>query len=69
MLNNGKSYQPRGCTIATPVVAVTTGEENVSLLTKDQLEIREKTQEKGYAKLRVNIYFAEMMKTFFLRPL
>ena len=47
-----------GCTTATPVVAVTTGKENVSLLIKEQLEIRERTQEKGYAKLHVNIFFA-----------
>ena len=43
------------------MVAVTTGKENVSLLTKDQSEIRERTQEKDYAKLRVNIFFAQMM--------
>ena len=59
------AYQPRGCTTATPVVAVTTGKDNVSLLTKDLSEIRERTQEKSYAKLRVNIFCGNDVNSFF----
>ena len=40
------------------MAAVTTGKKNVSLLTKDQSEIRKRKQENGYAKLHVNIFSA-----------
>ena len=50
------------------MVAVTTGKDNVSLLTKDQSEIRERKQEKDYAKLRVNIFFCANDVNIFFAP-
>ena len=48
---------------------VKTGKKNVSLLTKDQSEIRKRKQENGYAKLHVNIFFAPSVDVYSPRNL
>ena len=54
-------HQPRGFTTVTRGIVARSGKEYVYPHTNDQSEIYEKRKQKVYAKLGVNIFFAQMM--------